>query len=212
LDIRTESGEGVITDVLTQEEIRLLFETTYQPYESRKHDKGAQFYETMQKRDRAMLAVFYGCGLRRNEGYHLDTGDIQFHSSLLHVRKGKGYRERFVPVTKQGIKYLEQYLYDARPYFVTGKQDALFVTYSGRRLGGQALLVRLKLLIALSGNLELQLKDVHLHTLRHSIATHLLQNGMTLERIKDFLGHTSLESTQIYTHFLEQQNPHIHAT
>lgn len=212
LDIRTESGEGIVTDVLTQEEIKLLFETTHQPYESRKHDKGSQFYETMQMRDRAMLAVFYGCGLRRNEGYHLDTGDIHFHNSLLHVRKGKGHRERFVPLTRQGLTYLEQYLYDARPYFINGKQDALFVGYSGRRLSGQALLIRLKLLIALSGNLELQLKDIHLHTLRHSIATHLLQNGMNLERIKDFLGHTSLESTQIYTHFLEQQNQPDHAT
>ncbi len=205
LDIRMESGEGIITDVLTQAEINTLYAVTSQPYTSRKHDKGATYYETMQMRDRAMLTVFYGCGLRRNEGYHLDTGDIHFHNSLLHVRKGKGYRERFVPVTKQGMQYLEQYLYDGRPYFITGKQEALFVTNGGRRLSGQALLVRLKVLIALSGDMELQLKDVHLHTLRHSIATHLLQNGMTLERIKEFLGHTSLESTQIYTHFLSLQ-------
>jgi integrase/recombinase XerD len=68
------------------------------------------------------------------------------------------------------------------------------------------MLLRLKQLIQFTGNTELQQKDIHLHTLRHSIATHLLQNGMKLERIKDFLGHSSLESTQIYTHFLETEN------
>jgi len=206
LDIRTEPDESIVTDVLTPEEVRLLYEATSHPYEPRKYDKGIMFHEAMQMRDRAMLTVFYGCGLRRNEGYHLDTGDIHFHSGLLHVRKGKGNKERIVPVTGQGIKYLEQYLYDARPYFITEKQDALFVTYSGRRLSGQSLLIRLKALITLTGNAALQQKDIHLHTLRHSIATHLLQHGMSLERIAAFLGHTSLESTQIYTHFLELQN------
>lgn len=63
-------------------------------------------------------------------------------------------------------------------------------------------MLRLKVLIQLTGNTELQQKDVHVHTLRHSIATHLLQNGMSLEKIKDFLGHTSLESTQIYRHLI----------
>ena len=66
------------------------------------------------------------------------------------------------------------------------------------------MLKRLKILIGLTNNATLQNKDIHLHTLRHSIATHLLQNGMKLERIKDFLGHSSLESTQIYTHIMEQ--------
>jgi len=67
------------------------------------------------------------------------------------------------------------------------------------------MLLRLKTLIQLTGNTELQQKDIHLHTLRHSIATHLLQNGMKLEMIKDFLGHSSLESTQIYTHLIGQE-------
>ncbi|WP_308199610.1 tyrosine-type recombinase/integrase [Chitinophaga sedimenti] len=80
----------------------------------------------------------------------------------------------------------------------------------GRRLSGQMLLLRLKELVRLSGDAELQRKDVHLHTLRHSIATHFLQNGMALERIREFLGHTSLESTQLYTHLLSLQH-HGHA-
>ena len=74
------------------------------------------------------------------------------------------------------------------------------------------MLIRLKQLIQLTNNAELIQKEIHLHTLRHSIATHLLQNGMKLERIKEFLGHSSLESTQIYTHFLETENDNEHAT
>jgi integrase/recombinase XerD len=161
------------------------------------------------------LSIFYGCGLRRNEVVHLDIKDIHFEKRVLHVRKGKGYKERMVPVTKQSLEHLQNYLYDARLYFMPakptpsfggGKGEAAFlVTYSGKRLGGQQMLLRLKQLIQFTGNAELMQKNIHLHTLRHSIASHLLQNGMKLERIKDFLGHGSLDSTQIYTHFIENE-------
>jgi len=204
LDIQTEEDNSEVTDILTQEEIKQLYKITELQYEPRKNDKGIVYYEAMQMRDRAMLAVFYGCGLRRNETVHLDINDINFDKSILHVRKGKGYKERFVPVTANGVQHLQNYLYDARPYFCNDKNEAFFVTYSGKRLGGQQMLLRLNTLIQLTGNAALIQKEIHLHTLRHSIATHLLQNGMKLERIKEFLGHSSLESTQIYTHFLPQ--------
>jgi integrase/recombinase XerD len=205
LDIRTEEDESEVTDILTQSEIKTLFEITYQPYEPKKNDKGIVYYEAMQLRDRAMLSIFYGCGLRRNEAYHLNISDIIFEKSVVHVTKGKGYKERMVPVTKQSLQHLQNYLYDGRPYFCNDKNEAFFVTHGGKRLGGTMMLIRLKQLIQLTGNATLQNKDIHLHTLRHSIATHLLQNGMKLERIKEFLGHSSLESTQIYTHFLETE-------
>jgi integrase/recombinase XerD len=212
LDIQNEENNHEAIDILTQPEIKLVFEVTNLPYEQKKQDKGIVFYEAMQLRDRAMLTVFYSCGLRRNEVYHLDMNDIIFEKSILHVRKAKGYKERMVPVTKQGMQHLQNYLYDGRPYFCNDKNEAFFVTQSGKRLGGTMMLIRLKQLIQFTGNSELQNKDIHLHTLRHSIATHLLQNGMKLERIKDFLGHSSLESTQIYTHFLETENNNDYAT
>jgi len=205
LDIQTEEDNSEVTDILTQQEIKLLFKITYECYEQKKNDKGIVYYEAMQMRDRAMLSIFYGCALRRNEAVHLDISDIVFEKAILHVRKGKGYKERIVPITKQSLQYLENYLYDGRPYFCNDKNEAFFVTQSGKRLGGQQMLLRLNTLIQLTGNAELQQKEIHLHTLRHSIATHLLQNGMKLERIKDFLGHSSLESTQIYTHFIENE-------
>ncbi len=211
LDIQTEEDNSEVTDILTQPEIKQLYAVTQLLYEPKKNDKGIVYYEAMQMRDRAMLSIFYGCGLRRNEVVHLDINDIHFEKSLLHVRKAKGYKERIVPVTKQSIQHLQNYLYDARPYFCNDKNEAFFVTQSGKRLGGQVMLIRLKQLIQLTGNAELMQKEIHLHTLRHSIATHLLQNGMRLERIKEFLGHGSLDSTQIYTHFLETENQNNYA-
>lgn len=212
LDIQTEDDSQEVTDILTQQEIKQLFAVTGQPYEQKKNDKGIVYYEAMQLRDRAMLTAFYSCGMRRNEVYHLDINDIIFEKQILHVRKGKGYKERMIPITKQSLQHLENYLYDARPYLCSDKNEAFFVTQTGKRLGGTMMLIRLKKLIQLTGNTELQSKDIHLHTLRHSIATHLLQNGMRLERIKDFLGHSSLESTQIYTHFIEQEKQEDYAT
>jgi integrase/recombinase XerD len=175
------------------------------PYEPKKGDKGIAFYEALQLRDRAMLAVYYGCGLRNGEGVNLDVDDVHFDQQLLHVRKGKNYKERLVPLSSHTIEHLQNYLYDARPFLLLNKTDALFLSNSGKRLSGQMMLLRLKVLIQLTGNTELQHKDIHVHTLRHSIATHLLQNGMSLEKIKEFLGHTSLESTQIYTHLIGEE-------
>lgn len=186
---------------LTVDEIQLLFKSSYQQPEKKPNTSEA-VYEAIQSRDRVMLAVFYGCGLRRNEGAELDISDINFDQSILHVRKGKNYKERFVPISKTNLKYLTEYIYDHRVELLKGrKNEAIFISYQhNRRMQGQSLAVRLKILQHQSGDLDLQEKEIGLHTLRHSIATHLLQAGMKLESISRFLGHSSLESTQIYTH------------
>ena len=155
-----------------------------------------------------MLTVYYGCGLRRGEGVKLERDDIFFDRKLLHVRHGKGYRERFVPISKTGILHLQNYLYDARPPLLRGTagHERLFVGENGKPLTGSGMSMRLDLLVSRTENPELIAKAPSLHKLRHSIATHLLANGMSPERIKDFLGHRSLESTQIYTHILAECN------
>ncbi len=210
LDIDTERDEDRITTILTVREIGLLYETTRLRYALGKHDRGPAYQEAMQLRDRAMLTIFYGCGLRRSEGYHLDRGDLDTGKLLLHVRKGKNYKERFVPLTGPSLTCLHEYLYEGRPYFLAARNEAFFVGHNGRRLGGAAMLLRLQKLIQLTENDELIRKEVHLHTLRHSIATHLLANGMRLERIAEFLGHSSLESTQLYTHYLQTLQSSTH--
>jgi integrase/recombinase XerD len=209
LPVMEWEGEGTISgqiDVLTVEEVKLLFKSADILPEPAKHVKDREFYEAISYRDKAMLSVYYGCGLRRNEGVMLNIGDINFDRSILHVRKGKNYKERFVPITKQGLQHLQTYLYDGRPLLLNAAMtQALFISAKAKRMDGQTMLWRLKQLIHLADNAALQQKHVGLHTLRHSIATQLLARGMDLEKIKEFLGHTSLDSTQIYTH-LNYQN------
>jgi integrase/recombinase XerD len=185
--------------VLSEEEIQQLFTATHKPYERISLSLGR--IEAMQSRDRAMLAIYYGCALRRTEGVSLNVSDIDFDKALLHVRKGKNHKERFVPISKASLKHLQDYVYDHRGELLQGgKSEALFISQRSGRMGGAGLLLRLNVLIRGTEDAELMEKEVGLHTLRHSIATHLLKAGMKLESISRFLGHSSLESTQIYTH------------
>lgn len=200
LNIEWETDDTKVIHWLTQEEIKELYKMTQGFNENTR-------FESFNARDRAILTIFYGCGLRRNEGYHLDLSDINFDRQILHVRKGKAYKERFVPFNKTNSQYLQEYVYDARPQLVKdGKQNAFFISQRGVRMQAQTMALRLKILQQRSTNIELQEKDVRLHVLRHSIATHLLQNGMPLEKIGRFLGHASLESTQVYTHLVEVES------
>ena len=193
--------------VLTQAEIAQIYKAV-ELYPVEPQERIAPWlYEALALRDKAMLTILYGCGLRRNEAVQLDISDLYTDKGLVYVRKGKNYKERFVPVNSTGLQHLQDYLYESRPHFLKGeKEEALFISQQGKRINGHSLLVRVKLLIQRTENPHLQAKEVALHTLRHSIATHLLENGMKLESIAKFLGHSSLESTQIYTHLTEKEH------
>jgi integrase/recombinase XerD len=191
--------KGNIT-VLTQEEIKQLFEAANQ---ETPHSK----QEAFNARDKAMLVVFYACGLRRREGANLALDDINFDRRIIHVRKGKNYKERLVPFSKSSSKILQEWIYDYRPQLIKSQKESnLFIGMIGKPMTGGSLYTRLKKLTLLVDNPELQQKEVGLHTLRHSIATHLLENGMELQKIQRFLGHSSLESTQIYTHLIKKES------
>jgi integrase/recombinase XerD len=207
LYIPTEEEENEIKAVLTQEEVQQLYKACEQYEQEMENKKMPLVYEILSLRDKAMLTILYGCGLRRNEAVHLDISDIHADKNYIYVKKGKNYKERIVPINTTGITHLQNYLYESRPRFLRNeKEEAFFISQRGKRINGQSMLLRLKLLIQRVDNTELQSKQVGLHTLRHSIATHLLQNGMKLEAIAKFLGHSSLESTQIYTHLMEKEN------
>ncbi len=153
------------------------------------------------QRDTAMLSIFYGCGLRASEGAALDTGDILFDKNLLYVRKGKGYRERYVPINLQVKADLREYIFNQRNELLNNKKSgALLLGRRGERWSVHGMYGRLRLLKSQTNNKELKQKSFGLHILRHSIATHLLRSGMKLEHISRFLGHKSLETTQKYTH------------
>lgn len=114
LDISREKN---MPDVLTQSEIRLLYQAAALAAK-RGRNTPDWLPEALLLRDKAMLGIFYGCGLRRNEGVQLDTTDLHRDTRMLHVRKGKNYKERFVPVPKQVYYDLEAYLYESRPLFL----------------------------------------------------------------------------------------------
>ena len=170
--------------ILTTAEINALYRVTEE--------------NTLGYRDKAMLSIYYGCGLRRTEGTQLNTEDILFNKSLIFIKESKTNRQRYVPISKQVKTDLENYIRFSRNKLIrTGTEPtALFLNSRGKRIGGTSLNIRLKIL---AEKAELN-KTAGLHILRHSIATHLLNSGMTLENVSKFLGHQSLESTQIYTH------------
>lgn len=153
-------------------------------------------------RDRAMLAVCYGAGLRRREAIHLRVGDIDVKRGYVHVREGKNYKERIVPLPPKAIQDIKDYLKHGRPLLKKGKhyQRELFLGYRGKAITDQVFEKRMHQLAALTKNETLIAKRPTLHTLRHSIATHLLYRGVALKQVSQFLGHASLGSTQVYTH------------
>ena len=192
--------------VLSLQEISALYEATYmQKWFARAETK--EYQKAIQQRDRAMLGVYYGCGLRKSEGTNLMVSDILTERKLVFVRKGKGCKERYVPVTDGNLQHITEYLHDGRNFLLVRSEsstDAFFINQYGGSCCDQALSARLDRLVKNSGSSGLQSKRPSLHTLRHSIATHLLQSGMEIEMIQKFLGHASLESTQIYTHLANE--------
>ena len=160
----------------------------------------ALFKACESKKESAILGVYYGCGLRRSEGLKLNIRDVSFKQGLLYVREGKGKKRRVVPMSDQVVKDLEAYYLKERNKYVSTKtegedEQAFFLSRIGTRMSSNS---SNKILKTLLERAELSTK-ISLHNLRHSIATHLLDRGMSLEYVRDFLGHSSLESTQIYT-------------
>lgn len=180
--------------VLTQSEIKDLFKAT-------------DYTDTVpriQLRDKAMLVALYSCGLRVSEAVYLNRKDILFDKELIYVRKGKNYKERFIPINRYNLQILEDYLYDARPLFYKASAtEAFFIGSQGKRLGKQSFKNRLLAIVAVTDTTTIQEKHITPHKLRHSIATHLLEQGAPIESIQQFLGHSSLETTQLYVHLLE---------
>jgi integrase/recombinase XerD len=147
-------------------------------------------------RDAAMLTLLYATGLRVTELVTLELHAMDMDHGTVRVR-GKGNKERIVPVAPLALDLLHLYLQEARPAFVKYEgEDGLFLTNRGRPMTRVCFWQRLKQLCRLAGVPE----DTSPHTLRHSFATHLLEGGADLRSIQEMLGHSSLGVTQIYTH------------
>jgi integrase/recombinase XerD len=183
-------------EIFTQSEIKIIYES-------------CDLCRPLGIRDRAVLSLLYGCGLRRNEALNLDIKDLKLERSLVHVRAGKGRKERYVPMNKAVKEDLNLYLNQARPHFYNPSKptNAFLLSKLGRRIHEESISVRLKLVGKKIPPSLLNYKQITPHLLRHSIATHLLEKGMNIKRIAQFLGHSSLESTQYYTHYNHAKNP-----
>ncbi len=159
-------------------------------------------------RDRAILEVFYGAGIRRAELVRLDLSDLDRAHSTLTVRQGKGGKDRVVPLGEHAAHWLERYLSECRPKLeVRAAEAALFLTGYGERfscgfLGNWVRRVLEKAGIDRPGSC---------HLLRHSCATHMLEGGADIRFIQQLLGHRSLETTQVYTALTIQQLREVHS-
>lgn len=155
-------------------------------------------------KERAILGIIYGCGLRRQEAEKLNARDVHFKSAMLHVRQGKGGRKRTIPLSITVCNDLKDYYFNERPKEVQYSKptvEAFLLNRHGTRMRGDTYSQEIKRLIAKAG------LDPHitLHHFRHAIATHLIESGMKLEHVKDFLGHQSMETTQTYTHITTRE-------
>jgi site-specific recombinase XerD len=137
----------------------------------------------LQLRNRALVELVYSAGLRSAEAVGLDLGDVDFEQELVRVR-GKRAKERVVPLGEEAAHRLALYLREGRPHLARGAEDAFFLSARGRRLDTSTLRRILP----------------HPHRLRHAFATHLLEGGADLRTIQELLGHSSLSTTQVYSH------------
>lgn len=182
-------------NVLTPEEIKQLYEvvTTAQ--------------------EKAILSLAYGCGLRAAELQSCNIEDIKLREKILIVPKGKGNKRRVIPLSNGVVKDLSNYYYNEREALTTGRdyklnasnQNAFMLHSRGGRMMDETYNKHLKAMIERTKNEAIKEKQITMHNLRHSIATHLLEQGIPVEQVRLFLGHSQLETTQIYTHINKNQ-------
>ncbi len=183
-----------LPDVLSAKEVEVLLESpnTRQP-------QGI--------RDRAVLEFMYATGSRASEVSTVKLGSVNFETGYARIR-GKGEKERLVPLGSMAKKSLKRYLEAVRTRWLQGKtEEALFLTRQGKKMSRQAVWAILKKYAKIAG----LRKDVYPHTLRHSFATHLLEGGADLRVVQELLGHSDISTTQIYTHVEKSRLKSIHA-
>jgi integrase/recombinase XerD len=164
--------------VFTQEEIQILYASCQNATET------------------TILHLCYGCGLRRNEVELLNIKDINFEQKLLFIRKGKGKKRRVIPLTETIIKDLKEY-FTTTEIIRNNNEESFLININGSKMRGNNVYNLFKRILKRTQSLNPE--NYCLHSLRHSIATHLLENEMSIEMVRDFLGHSQLVTTQIYT-------------
>lgn len=160
-----------------------------------------ELYNVSNGQEKAILNLAYGCGLRVHELGLLNKEDIRTNENLVIVQKGKNSKRRIIPINTKVSEDLQ--------YFLNERENPIFTNNKQRRMQEWTFNSVLKTLISKTKFGQrfstAELNKIGIHTLRHSIATHLLENGMKLEQVQTFLGHSHIESTEIYTHINASQ-------
>lgn len=186
--IDTPKKKQHLPQVLTKEEVEKLL-------------RSSNTGQVLGLRDRAMLELMYATGLRISEIINLKLEDLHLTMGTLQTL-GKGHKERIVPVGDEAIKWVNRYLEEARPKLLKQKRsNYLFLNFHGNNLTRQGVWKNLKAEVRKAG---IQ-KNITPHTLRHSFATHILENGADLRIVQELLGHADISTTQIYTHLSNKQ-------
>lgn len=163
-----------------------------------------ELYKIANLEERTILNIGYGCGLRVQEISDLNQEDIRLTENIIIVQKGKNSKRRLVPISQKISDEIKEYLESLEQ-----KSNTIFTNNKGRRMQEWGFNARLKQLILKTEFGQKitteELNKIGIHSLRHSIATHLLENGMKLEQVQKFLGHSHIESTEIYTHITQNQ-------
>jgi integrase/recombinase XerD len=196
LNIRIKTDEQQSIDNIIPfsiEEIKQLRQAIPLTY----RDCNFKLRELRHKEIELIFALCYGCALRRMEAYKLTPQDIDFDKKTIFIKQGKNYKDRIVPMNTGVCNTIKDYIYNFRN-LIKPAHNRLFV-HSLSELHKS-----LKEVQKASNDEQIQSKRLYFHVLRHSMATHLLQNGMDVESIAKFLGHSSLVSTQIYTHIINR--------
>lgn len=176
--------------VLTKDEIKDILEDN-----KKRNDE-------LMLRDQVILEILYYTGIRASECVSLEIQDLNFYSRIIRI-VGKGNKERLVPFTIECKRTIERYLKDLRPILASRQlepSNILILNNNGKKLTTRGLEYILDQIQEKTGNFL----DLHPHVLRHSFATHLLENGADLRVIQELLGHESLNATQVYTHVTEE--------
>ncbi len=181
-DLKTPKKRKKLPDILSVEKVNDLIDQI-------------QGKNSLSQRDRAMLEVLYGCGIRISELVYLNLDDLDLNRGYIRVF-GKGSRERIVPLGIKAAEALNFYLNKGRIILRKNRlPQALFLNFRGQRITRQGAWKIIKKQAKEAG-----VEDITPHTLRHSFATHLLENGANLKAVQEMLGHADISTTQIYTH------------
>ena len=193
VEVKVDRGEKKLPQILSSREIELLLA---QP--SSAEPKGI--------RDKAMLEVMYATGIRVSELIGLDIDHVNLESGVIKCQSGK--KSRAVPLYPEALKALTAYIRDVRSFLVAAPSErALFVNVSGARMSRQGFWKILKH-YQVSARID---KEITPHTLRHSFAVHLLENGADLGSVQELMGHSDISSTQMYTQMVDQHLKQVYA-